>query len=186
LGFETTIADPDVYRRRAVKSNGIEYWELLLVYVDDILVISSDPRSVLNHLHQYYEFSTKGDEHPTRYLGMDIAKVTFPKDDSGQEYWSVSSRTSVRNAVNNVKELLKDEGGLKGTAKTPLPSGYRPELDVSDELNNDMASRYSQLIGILRWMVELGRVDIYYEVSVLAQYLALPRIGQQCIICFHI
>jgi hypothetical protein len=26
-------------------------------------------------------------------------------------------------------------------------------------------------------MVELGRVDIYYEVSVLAQYLALPRIG---------
>jgi hypothetical protein len=73
--------------------------------------------------------------------------------------------------------MLKDEGGLKGAAKTPLPSNYRPELDVSDELDNDLASRYSQLIGILRWMVELGRVDIYYEVSVLAQYLALPRIG---------
>jgi hypothetical protein len=68
--------------------------------------------------------------------------------------------------------MLKDEGGLKGTAKTPLPSNYHPELDVSDELDNDLASRYSQLIGILRWMVELGRVDIYYEVSVLAQYLA--------------
>jgi hypothetical protein len=66
--------------------------------------------------------------------------------------------------------MLKDEGGLKGTAKTPLPSNYRPELDVSDELNNDLASRYSQLIGILRWMVELERVDIYYEVLVLAQY----------------
>jgi hypothetical protein len=45
-------------------------------------------------------------------------------------------------------------------------------------LNNDMALRNSQLIGILRWMVKLGWVmDIYYEVSVLAQYLALPRIG---------
>jgi hypothetical protein len=108
---------------------------------------------------------------------MYIAKVTIPGDDSGHEYWSISSRTYVQNAVNNVKEMLKDEGGLKGTAKTPLPSGYRPELDITDELDNEMASRYSQLIGILRWMVELGRVDIYYEVSVLAQYLALPRIG---------
>jgi hypothetical protein len=26
-------------------------------------------------------------------------------------------------------------------------------------------------------MVELGRVDIYHEVSVLSQYLALPRAG---------
>jgi hypothetical protein len=56
-------------------------------------------------------------------------------------------------------------------------SGYRPELDVTDELDSNMSSRYSQLIGILRWMVELGRVDIYYEVSVLSQYLALPRVG---------
>jgi hypothetical protein len=46
--------------------------------------------------------------------------------------------------------MLKDEGGLKGTAKTPLPSGYQPELDVTNELDNNMALRYSQLIaGIL-------------------------------------
>jgi hypothetical protein len=151
LGFETTTADPDVYQRCIVKKDGSEYWELLLVYVDDILVISGVPRSVLNHLWQHYEFSTKGDdEHPTRYLGMDIAKVTIPGDDSGHEYWLISSRTYVQNAINNVKEMLKDEGGLKGTAKTPLlPSGYRPELDVTDELDNNMASRYSHLIGIL-------------------------------------
>jgi hypothetical protein len=48
---------------------------------------------------------------------------------------------------------------------------------MSDELNNDLASRYSQLIGVLRWMVELGRVDIYFEVSLLSQHLALPRVG---------
>jgi hypothetical protein len=80
---------------------------------------------------------------------MDVSKVTIPGDDSGHEYWSISSRTYVRNAINNVKEMLKNEGGLKGTVKTPLPSGYRPELDVTDKLNNEMASRYSQLIGIL-------------------------------------
>jgi hypothetical protein len=33
------------------------------------------------------------------------------------------------------------------------------------------------LIGILQWMVELGRVDICLEVSMLSSHLALPRRG---------
>jgi hypothetical protein len=73
--------------------------------------------------------------------------------------------------------MLQSEGGLKAQVKTPFMSGYRPELDVTNELDSELSSRYSQLIGILRWMVELGRVDIYHEVSVLSQYLALPRAG---------
>jgi hypothetical protein len=76
--------------------------------------------------------------------------------------------------------LLQDDGGycLKTTAKTPLPSGYRLELDISDELHGELASRYLQLIGILRWiMVEIGRIDSYYEVAIMSQYMALPRLG---------
>jgi hypothetical protein len=34
-----------------------------------------------------------------------------------------------------------------------------------------------QLIGILRWAVEIGRIDIYLEVSLLSQYQADPRLG---------
>ena len=41
-GFENTIADPDVYRRKATKSNGEKIYEMLIVYVDDILVVSHD------------------------------------------------------------------------------------------------------------------------------------------------
>ena len=40
-----------------------------------------------------------------------------------------------------------------------------------------MSSRYLQLIGILRWAVELGQIDIYTEVIMLSQYLCLPREG---------
>lgn len=36
---------------------------------------------------------------------------------------------------------------------------------------------FQNLIGILRWIVELGRIDIGYEVSVLSLYLAHPRTG---------
>jgi hypothetical protein len=90
----------------------------------------------------------------------------------------MSSHSYVRNAVQNVKLLLKEEErGLKSTAKTPFPTTYRPELDTTDELDDNLSSRYSQLIGVLRWAVELGRIDIYYEVSVLSQHLALPRVG---------
>ena len=36
---------------------------------------------------------------------------------------------------------------------------------------------YQNLIGVLRWIVELGRIDINYEVAVLSQYLVNPRRG---------
>ena len=40
LGFVPTSADPDVWRRPAVKPDGFEYYELILCYVDDLLAMS--------------------------------------------------------------------------------------------------------------------------------------------------
>ena len=78
-----------------------------------------------------------------------------------------------------MKLQLQAEGrNLKSTAKTPFPSStYRPETDTSDECDDKMASRYSQLIGVLRWSVDFGRIDIYTETALLSQHLALPRVG---------
>ena len=53
----------------------------------------------------------------------------------------------------------------------------RPELDITPELDPSMASYYMSLIGILRWIVELGRVDICLEVSVMSSHMAMPREG---------
>ena len=44
-------------------------------------------------------------------------------------------------------------------------------------MTSDQASFYQTQIGVLRWCVELGRIDIIMEVSELALYLALPREG---------
>ena len=54
---------------------------------------------------------------------------------------------------------------------------YRPENDTSDLLGDELASRYMQLIGILRWGVELGRMDVITEVSMLSSYNCSPRAG---------
>jgi hypothetical protein len=43
--------------------------------------------------------------------------------------------------------------------------------------NEEHSSRYRQIIGILRWAIELGRIDILTEVAMLSQYQASPRTG---------
>ena len=58
-----------------------------------------------------------------------------------------------------------------------MRSTYHPELDVSEKLSSSDALYYQSLIGILRWIVELGRVDICLEVSMMSSHLVLPRKG---------
>ena len=84
-------------------------------------------------------------------------------------------------AVETVRALLAEDGReLKSGSrphKGPLPYKYKPELDVTDECDAEMTSRYQQLIGILRWAVELRRIDIQAEVAFMSQYQASPREG---------
>jgi hypothetical protein len=54
---------------------------------------------------------------------------------------------------------------------------YCPEMDISDPLNPECLSFYQHLIGVMRWMVETGRVDIATEISLLSSHLAYPRAG---------
>ena len=61
--------------------------------------------------------------------------------------------------------------------QTPMRTDYRAELDVSPLLTPDQVNYYMSLIGILRWAVELGRLDIYVDVTLLSSYMAQPRVG---------
>ena len=41
-----------------------------------------------------------------------------------------------------------------------------------------MLSWYLQIVGILRWAIELGRIDIFHETLLLSQDQANPWVGQ--------
>ena len=56
-----------------------------------------------------------------------------------------------------------------------MTSGYRPEIDITPELGSEDAAYYHSLIGVLRWIVEMGRIYINVEASMLSSHLALPR-----------
>ena len=110
--------------------------------------------------------------------------------ETGVRAWSFSNSKHVQEACSDVDRELKrrfenkDRFGMpKGLGKqgsgpdAPLTTDYRPELDMSKELEVNDAAYHQSLIGILRWIVELGRVDITTEVSVMSSCLALPREG---------
>jgi Reverse transcriptase (RNA-dependent DNA polymerase) len=50
MGYIPCKADPDVWLRPAKKPDGTEYYEYLLTYVDDCLVVSHDPKQIINSL----------------------------------------------------------------------------------------------------------------------------------------
>jgi hypothetical protein len=112
---------------------------------------------------------------PEHYLGANIVKFWLP---DGRESWSMSSSQYVQNGVKIVEGLLAQEGmKLKGKAERPYPQHYRPEVDVSQELEPCLLQQYQQLIGILSWAVELGLVNIITEVSLLSAHNVMPCEG---------
>jgi len=62
-------------------------------------------------------------------------------------------------------------------AKNLFSSIYHPELDDSPELDNDDTRFCQEIVGMLRLAVELGRIDINLEVSLMSSYTTNPRIG---------
>ena len=90
----------------------------------------------------------------------------------------MSSNLYVKHAVTEVeRELEQIECCLSTRFTTPLSQGYRPELDVSAELDVKRANYYQGIIGILCWMCELGRVNIIVPVAFLSRFLAALRVG---------
>ena len=76
-----------------------------------------------------------------------------------------------------LKENFSDDYELIANAPHPFLLGYEPCMDVSPLLSPDEASYFQTIIGVMRWMVELERIDIAVEVSQLSSFLAMPRQG---------
>ena len=174
IGFIPTCADPDVWRRQAVKPDGFEYYEYILCYVDDLLAISHDAQKVLKSVQDTFKFKDDKIDKPDVYLGAQLDKMSV----DSFEGWTMSSEKYVKSAIENIEQMLAETNRrLPTKCQTPLSSGYRPELDTSPELMTEGLQRYQELISILRWAVELGRVDILLETSLMSTHLALPRRG---------
>jgi hypothetical protein len=68
MEFTPSLADPDVWIRAACKENGYSYYEYLLVYVDDILILSHNPTPILTCIQKFYRLKEPASV-PKTYLG---------------------------------------------------------------------------------------------------------------------
>jgi hypothetical protein len=77
---------------------------------------------------------------PDRYLGANVEKVQLQ---DGSIAWSMNCVDYLKGTIKNVNNMLQEaDSALKncGDGKRPYPSSYRPEIEVTHELNDDLGN----------------------------------------------
>ena len=178
LGYKSCLADPDVwYKSETRPEDGFGYYSYMLLYVDDVLAIHHNAEEPLRELDRFFKMKEGSIGDPTIYLGAKLKQMTLA---NGVVAWGISPSKYIQDAVKNVENYLAENMSdvkLPSKAPTPFVNDYAPELDVTPELDPEKANYFQTQIGVLRWIVELGRIDILTETSMLASHLALPREG---------
>ncbi len=89
LGFTSSRADPDVWFKLSKRSTGEEYYEYVLLYVDNVLVISEQAEAVLrNEIGKDWVLKPKSIGPPYQYLGGKLREVTLA---NGVKAWAFGS-----------------------------------------------------------------------------------------------
>ncbi len=179
MGYTSCKADPDLWLKAMTRpEDNVHYYAYILCYADDILCIHHDPMSVMNEINGYLPLKPSSVGNPDIYLGAKLKQTQLP---NGVMAWGLSPSKYVVQAVKNCQvHLMKKLNGkysIPTRADNPFPVDYDPSTDLSNILDPDCSSFYQHLIGVMRWMVELGPINIATEVSMLSSYLACPCKG---------
>ena len=178
LGYEPCKAESDLWYKPAVRpDDGFEYYVYVLLYVDDVISIAHDAEKILDDIDTFFQMKPGSIGDPDIYLGAKLRRVQL---ENGVWAWSASSSKYLQDAIANIEQFI--DSNLQGmklrrNVKHPWPSNYTSEDDETPELDAKMANYYQHLVGVLHWGIELGRVDMITEVSLLASHMAAPRQG---------
>ena len=94
--------DPDVWIRPAKKANGFKYYEMLLIYVNDVMCISHDAEATMSGIQATFKLKNNTVEVPTNYLGAQVTKKII----NGISCWTMSSEQYIKVAIANVENKL--------------------------------------------------------------------------------
>jgi hypothetical protein len=160
--------------KAAVKPCGFEHCEMALCHVDDVMVISHKPQGTIEGTQSVLKL--KGDKAgpPDMHLGVTLEKK---KNAQGTDCWTMSPEKCVKAAVEYVEKKIGTSPHSKGQCPAPVKTGCDPAEDDTPELNAEGLRHHQELIGILRWAVEIGRLDVPLEAALLSSHLAMQREG---------
>ena len=76
LGYEPCRADPDLwFKAQVLPDDSFEYYEYVLLYVDNILAISHNAISALDRMDKFFMMKKGSIGDPDIYLGAKLRKV---------------------------------------------------------------------------------------------------------------
>ena len=96
--FEHSLANNDFWLKKDAKGDVIFYYSYFLVYVDDIRILSKDPRIYVESLSKHYYINESSIGTPDLYLGTQYKLVTGR---SGNLAWSSSTDCYVKRSYFN-------------------------------------------------------------------------------------
>ncbi|KAL7568933.1 hypothetical protein ACA910_000677 [Epithemia clementina (nom. ined.)] len=157
LGFLPSKADPYIWYRE--NKDGTKY-EYVAIYVDDLLLVSENPKELIDQLKEKFKLKIKGDGPLEYHLGCD-----YYLDPDGMLV------AAPRKYVSKILEAYKNMFGENPKAsKLPLDKNNHPELDNSELVGPDQNQKYMTMIGQLQWAVTLGRFDILSQVVSMSRF----------------
>ena len=163
FGFKPTRYDNDVWYRNDDKNSVYEY---ICTHVDDFMIVSKTPKKVMSEIETIFGVKDSSKGPPDYYLGND-----YKKDKKGR--WCIGCKKYLKEAITRVENLM----GEVPKCNKPIEANDHPEEDSSNLLDDDNHKKYQMLIGMLNWIVTIGRLDIAYAVSSLSRFTSCPRKG---------
>jgi hypothetical protein len=100
MGLKSSVAVPDVWLRPASKPDGEEYYEYILMYVDDILAVLASPMPIMEEIQRMVKLKNNDIKEPSNYLGAKPQRKII----SGVECWTVTSADYVKAAIETSKK----------------------------------------------------------------------------------
>lgn len=163
FGFKQTRFDNDVWIRFNETDKMYEY---VCTHVDDFMIVSRNPDPIMKEIESVYLVKDSSKGPPDYYLGND-----YKKDGKGR--WCIGCKKYLTEAIDRIEAIF----GNLPKKDTPMVDGDNPELDTSSPLNDDDHRKYQMLLGMLNWIVCLGRIDVGFATSSLSRFTACPRKG---------
>jgi len=135
MGFFVSKAEKDIWMR----DKG-DHYECIAVHVDDLLIASKDPDSVIKLLTEKCQFKLKGTVPTEFHVGCD-----FFRDEEGVLCYG--PKKYIEKILDNCRRI---HGTWPKPATSPLVTGDHPELDALELLNEDDQKAHQSLIGALQ------------------------------------
>lgn len=162
MGFKPCISEPCLYTKNK-KGN----YNLITVYVDDILIVSTkmeDLKAIKGQIAERFEVSDKGSVQ--LYLGLEVNR----EGDTG----AISLGQQ-----NYIDEMLREYGMTEcRKVSTPLDPGFKIECCNQDCKRVDV-TRYQSMIGSLMYLAVMTRPDILHAVCKMAQCNQDPHVEHE-------